>query len=127
MPKRKIGLSFWLLVAALILYLNYTYSGKSKEEEITYDKFIQLIRAEKVVSVIIYKDDVIIGVYRSGMDKKKFKTPYLDDPNLIGELQTHGIEYTGKTGNKWFSNIIFNFGPILLFVLLWFLMATKMS
>ncbi|MFH1958664.1 MAG: ATP-dependent zinc metalloprotease FtsH [bacterium] len=127
MKKQKLGLSFWLLVIAVIIYLNYAYSRKPQVEEISYSRFKQLVRAEKIISVEIYKDEVIKGLYRSGEEKKVFKTPYLDDSKIIEELERHGVEYTGKTGNKWFINLLFNFGPIMLLILVWVLMATKMS
>jgi len=125
--KQKLGLSFWLLIVAVIIYLNYSYSRKPKVEEISYSRFKQLVRAEKVISVQIYKDEGIKGFYRAGDEKKVFKTPYLDDSKIIEELERHGVEYTGKTGNKWFVNLLFNFGPIILLILVWVMMATKMS
>lgn len=127
MKKQKLGLSFWFLIVAVILYLNYAYSKKPKVEEISYSKFKQFLRAEKIISVKIYKDEIIRGTYRDGVEKKDFKTPYLDDNKIIEELERHGVEYTGKMGNKWFTNLLFNFGPILLLILVWVLLATKMS
>jgi len=127
MKKRNVGLSFWVLLAAIVLYLNYSQATKVSDEEISYDKFRILLDAGKIISVEIVKDETIKGSYRSDGKSVNFKTPYLDDKDLIKDMQTAGVSYAGKTGGKWLTNLLFSFGPILLFILAWFIFATKMS
>ncbi|MEA2081438.1 MAG: ATP-dependent zinc metalloprotease FtsH [Elusimicrobiota bacterium] len=127
MKKKNVGLSFWILMIAVVLYLNYSQSSKVSDEQISYNKFRTLLDAGKIVSVEIVKDETIKGSYRAEGKNVKFKTPYLDDPELIKDMQKNGVDYAGKTGGKWLSNLLFSFGPILLFILAWFIFATKMS
>jgi len=125
--KRNIGLSFWMLLAALVLYLNYSQSKNVSYDQISYNKFRTLLDAGKIVSVEIVKDETIKGSYRAEGKTVAFKTPFLDDNDLIKDMQKHGVDYAGKTGGNWGKNLFFSFGPILLFILAWFIFATKMS
>ncbi|MBU3954893.1 ATP-dependent zinc metalloprotease FtsH [bacterium] len=127
MNKKSFGVSFWMLLAALVLYLNYSQSKKTPDEQISYNMFRTYLDAGKIVAVEIVKDEFIKGSYRSEGKSVNFKTPYLDDSELIKDMQKNGVDYSGKTGGKWLSNLIFSFGPILLFILAWFIFATKMS
>ncbi|MBA3052840.1 ATP-dependent zinc metalloprotease FtsH [bacterium] len=127
MKKRNVGLSFWVLLAAIVLYLNYSQTTKVSDEQISYNKFRTLLEAGKIISVEIVKDETIKGDYRADGKSVSFKTPYLDDKDLIKDMQANGVDYAGKTGGKWLGNLLFSFGPILLFILAWFIFATKMS
>ena len=91
MKKRNVGLSFWVLLAAIVLYLNYSQATKVSDEEISYDKFRILLDAGKIISVEIVKDETIKGSYRSDGKSVNFKTPYLDDKDLIKDMQTAGV------------------------------------
>ncbi len=122
---KKFGFSFWLLVIAVIFYLNYVYSKRQKYDEISYSKFKQLIKTGKVISVEISRNEEIFGKYWSGEKQKEFKTPYLEDKDLMSDLEQHGVEFTGKSSNRWFQNILINFGPVVLFILAWFFLMAK--
>ncbi len=57
----------------------------------------------------------------------KFKTVPVEDPKLVEELEAYGVDYKGEVKKNWFSVVLFNFGPILLFIFIWFMLIRSMQ
>ncbi|MCD6423175.1 MAG: ATP-dependent zinc metalloprotease FtsH [Elusimicrobia bacterium] len=125
MKKQKLGLTFWLFVIALIFYINFAMGRKTNIEEIPYSKFKQLLKLGKIVSVEIIPGEFIKGVYFSQGEKREFKTSYIDDPNLLEEMEKQGVNYTAKTGGRWIRDLILSFGPFVLIILAWLFLLSR--
>lgn len=60
--------------------------------------------------------------------KREFNVVPLDDPNLIADLQKHGVDYRGKLDSHWFSNLFFNWViPFGLLFLVWGFLFRRMG
>jgi cell division protease FtsH len=158
--RKKFSLGYYLMIFSLILFLETIFFSGTAVKEIPYSKFKDMIRTDKVQSVII-EPDRIYGLKKKSHVAAKPKTApvaseeqanftphqkhtpwYLDfdklsgkrhqqrdrqfmvvslkDPQLLSDLQRHGIDYRGKIESHWLSHFISNWIiPFGLFFLLW--------
>lgn len=117
----------WLIVFVILLFLSQFLRRQVVEPEIDYSTFKSYLREGKIIGVTI-RQDLIRGEYIEGEKKLYFKTAPLDDPKLLEELELYRVkQYRGEAGGKWWSVFLFNFGPVILLVLLWFLMIRQMQ
>ena len=166
--RKKFSLGYYLLIFTSILFLETLFFSGTAVKEIPYSKFLNLIRTDKIQSVII-EPDRIYGLLKKAHADGKSKTTsdasedqsdftphqkhtpwYLDfgkltgkhqqkhdrqftvvplkDPQLLSDLQRHGINYRGKIESHWFSHFISNWIiPLGLFFLLWSFIVRKMG
>ncbi len=117
MNKFLKGLSLWLVIIIVAVWLANIIGKPGKEGKLTYSEFKNTIKTGKLIECSI-KEDGITGVYQDGDEKQKFKTVPLVDPKLIEELEAAGVKYEGAKRN-WLGVVFFSFGPILLFMLFW--------
>jgi len=60
--------------------------------------------------------------------ERQFSVTRLDDPHLIADLQSHGVDYRGKIESHWLTNFLSNWIlPIAFFVLLGRFLARRMG
>ena len=60
--------------------------------------------------------------------ERQFVVTRLDDPHLIADLQSHGVDYRGKIESHWLSNFIANWIlPMGLFIVLGSFLARRMG
>ena len=60
--------------------------------------------------------------------ERQFVVTYLDDPNLIADLQAHGVDYRGKIESHWLSNFLSNWIlPLAFFILLGRFLARRLK
>ena len=166
--RKKFSLGYYLLIFTSILFLETLFFSGTAVKEIPYSKFKNLIRTNKIQSVII-EPDRIYGLMKKARADGKAKTDdntfeepsdftphqkhtpwYLDfdklsgkrhqkidrqfmvvslkDPQLLQNLQRHGIDYRGKIESHWFSHFISNWIiPFGLFFLLWSFIVRRMG
>ncbi|RLD16500.1 MAG: cell division protein FtsH [Caldiserica bacterium] len=126
MNKFGRGMAFWIVILLLILYFNYLSNLRGRIEDISYSKFKELLRNEQLIKVEI-GDETIEGFYRdTSGEKKKFRTTKLNDPTLVKELEEHDVLFTARKSNRFLSAFFFNFGPFILIILVWYLIARSM-
>lgn len=120
------GLSLWLIII-LVVMLFARLMRPQEYKEIGYSEFKSYLRSSQVVEVLI-SEAMIKGEFRSETGEPvKFKTVPVEDPKLVEELEAYGVKYKGEVRKNWFSVILFNFGPILLFVFIWFMLIRSMQ
>jgi cell division protease FtsH len=166
--RKKFSLGYYLLTFSLILFLETIFFSGPAVKEIPYSKFRELIRTDKIQSVIIEPDriyglekkphasekpqtdpaasekqanftphqkhtpwyldfDKLIGKPHQEFDRQ-FMVVSLNDPQLLPDLQRHGIDYRGKIESHWLSHFISNWIiPIGLFFLLWTFIVRRMG
>ncbi|MCK5534944.1 ATP-dependent metallopeptidase FtsH/Yme1/Tma family protein, partial [bacterium] len=117
MNKFLKGVSLWLVIIIIAIWLANIIGKPGKEEKLTYSEFKNTIKIGKLIECSI-KEDSITGFYQDGDKKQKFKTVPLVDAKLIEELEAAGVKYEGAKRN-WLGVLFFSFGPILLFMLFW--------
>ena len=120
------GLFFWMLVILMAVFLAQMFTPASKPAELKYSDFKRYIRDGRIVEIAI-SEGKISGTYvdDSGANKEFGVVP-ITDPNLVEELEEHNVAFHGKVEKHVFASILLNFGPILLFIVIWILIARQM-
>ncbi len=120
------GFFFWMLVILMAVFLAQMFTPASKPAELKYSDFKQYIRDGRIVEIAISQEK-INGTYidDSGANKK-FEVVPITDPNLVEELEKHNVVFRGKIEKHVFASILLNFGPILLIIVIWILIARQM-
>ena len=167
-PRFKFSLGYFLMLFALMLFLDSVFFSGPAVHEISYSDFRDLLREDKVQSVIL-EQDRIYGLEKhfakvntattehadskgsAGFTPQKKRAPwYLDfgrlsrereqevqrqfvviplqDPQLLPDLQAHGVDFRGKIESHWLSNFLSNWIiPLGLFFLAWSLILRRIG
>lgn len=126
----KSGL-FACIIATLLVFMLFNFATnqlkENSQKEISYAKFIEMVKANQVKAVkidaskitIIPKEEKIKGVY-----KVSYYTGYLNDPDLLKLLREKNVDYKGTVHDSGFGLLdfinIFAF-PLIMIGLLFFM------
>jgi cell division protease FtsH len=92
------------------------------EEKVAYSEFKELIRQEKVKEVLI-GPELIMGTFRgdeaSPGGVRYFRTVRVEDPDLVKDLQTHGVEFSGRYESPWVKGLLGWIFPLLILFVIW--------
>jgi cell division protease FtsH len=129
--QRRTHFSIWYLVGAfLLVMILQTVLIAPIEEKIPYSRFKELIRQEKIKDVII-GPDFIGGSFRQEEGApgkvKHFRTVRVDDPDMVKDLQTHGIEFAGRYESPWVKGLLGWIFPLLILFAVWGFIFRKMG
>ena len=133
-PDRQ-GVSFVLLIALITTFLVlslYQFQKTSSAEEITYDKFLNMIKHHKVQEVTISSDKIMIKAKKEKGETtaKEYYTGVVDDNTLSERLYEAGIKYEQEipdTTSMMVLNVIATFLPIVLIVAMFYWSFKRMS
>lgn len=124
----KVAILIILLSSLFIWYMFTKLSDQIKEgsrQEISYDKFLEMLEQDTIDEVIIKSDQLIITP--KGQDNKAFKTTYytgyIPDPELVSRLNEADVTFYSKTESQ---NILLSILSMVvpwvaIYVVLWFL------
>lgn len=130
-PKSpKTHFSIWYFVAAffIMLFLQ-TYMLAPQEEKIPYSRFRELIQEEMIKEVVI-GPDFIVGTYKGQESKqspKHFRAVRVEDPDLVKDLETHGIKFSGKYQSPFIKGILNWVIPLVILFAIWGFVFRKMG
>ncbi len=119
-------LLIWLIIGVSIIALFNLFSVAPKnEKEIIFSEFLLKLQAAEVDEVQI-KDNTITGKFKDG---SLFKTHYLNYPDLIKELTSHGVKISVKPPEQtpWYVNFLISWGPVIFLVFLWIMFMKQMQ
>jgi cell division protease FtsH len=127
-------LVFYLVLVSISLFVLWTFFGGNKVVDTwTWDQFLARVEQGDVIKVTVYTDGQIEGKYSvGGKEVRDFvaqgPSPTLAPEVYEGPLGRAGVErvYQQKT-EPWWSMIIPNLLPILIFVGLWFFLLNQMQ
>ena len=133
-PNRQ-GVSFVLLIALITTFLVlslYQFQKTSSAEEITYDKFLNMIKHHKVQEVMISSDKIMIKAKKEKGETtaKEYYTGVVADDTLSERLYEAGIKYEQEipdTTSMMVLNVIATFLPIVLIVAMFYWSFKRMS
>ena len=115
---------FWI-VTFTILFLLWTKFAQFKQPKvIKFSKMVSLIKAKKIRNVKIYPDYII--AYDNMGNKYKANInlfAYNDENQKL--LNQYNVEYEYISENKFWANIFFSLGPVILLVFLWFIVMKQ--
>jgi cell division protease FtsH len=142
--EKKTHFSIWYFVLAMIILMAFqTYFMADHVGQIPYNEFKTLLKNNKLSDIVIY-EDLISGKVRAGeiaglvspetikqlgtgKGDRSFITARVQDPDLVKDLETIGVKFTGKLENKivkFFTNWIL---PIVFFIVIWGFLMRRMG
>ena len=142
-PKQKFSLWYLIGVAIIVLALQY-WARTSTFETLAYSDFKTLLQAGKLSNLTL-KDTTISGTIdlhdtqallpadtwksltRNNQLTHDFITVRVEDPDLINQLQTTRVRYTGIMDSHWFTTLLSWVIPTLAFVAIWSLAVRRMG
>lgn len=130
------GLSALLLAAILVfVILLELYFVPSPTQEIPYSEFKQLVLKKQVADLKIGPSNIHGTLLEGAMPAplaepppatpstqpapQQFTTYRVDDPNLVSELETQGIAFSGQADTSWFTNLLSWLLPFIVLFLFW--------
>jgi cell division protease FtsH len=131
MPVRTRFSLGYFIVALLLMILIQNIFLADTVHRIAYSEFKALVRADKVESVTLSQDE-IRGLVKEGQEAalggtRMFLTVRVQDPELVNELEQHGVKFSGRYENTWVTTLLSWIVPILIFFGIWTLIFRRMS
>ncbi|MFC1521260.1 ATP-dependent zinc metalloprotease FtsH [Elusimicrobiota bacterium] len=119
-------LALWAFVFIITFFLVYSFRQAPKKERINYSHFKSLLREGKIENVRI-SEDLISGAYKnSAGELTEFKAVPINDPKLAEDLEKYDVKSVeGAIEKGWVASILFNFGWILLFFIIWWFLISR--
>ena len=122
---KKTHFTIWyFVIAILIVLLIQSYlTSRKPEDVIPYSEFKELLKTGKIKELTINPE----SINGETETKRKFQTVRVEDPDLVKELETYHVKYTGKVENKWLTNIISWIIPLVFFFILWRILFSRIG
>ena len=124
--EKKTQLSIAYAVLTLLLLLSLQSHFANQVETLPYSQFREWIKSGQVIECT-FSGEFIRG--RANVDGREisFRTATIDDPELIGLLEEHQVEFTREPSNNWFTQLLSWVLPALIFVGIWLFVIRRMS
>ena len=117
---KKTNFTIWYFVIAflIIIFVQSYFFTKGTEDVIPYSEFKESMRAGRIKELTITLE-TISGEWTTEKGTRKFQTIRVEDPDLVKDLESHKVKYTGKIDSKWVTNILSWIIPLIFFILVW--------
>ena len=124
--EKKTQLSIAYAVLTLLLLLSLQNYFANQVETLPYSQFREWIKSGQVIECT-FSGEFIHG--RASVDGQEisFRTAVIDDPEIIGLLEEHQVEFTRQPNNNWFTQLLSWILPALIFVGIWLFIIRRMS
>lgn len=124
--EKKTQLSIAYAVLTLLLLLSLQNYFANQVESLPYSQFREWVKSGQVIECT-FSGEFIHG--RANVDGREisFRTASIDDPELIGLLEEHQVEFTRQPSNNWFTQLLSWVLPALIFVGIWLFIIRRMS
>src|SRR4030042_2057363 len=122
------NIALWLLITLIMIFLfNYfnTVEHAKGRATINYSKFVELVKADKVVKVTLQGEE-ISGELTDGKAFKSYSPP---DQDLVRLLQSKKVEITAKPkdDSPWYTTLLVSWLPMLVLVGIWIFFMRQMQ
>src|SRR4030042_3849864 len=128
-PKlKKAQFTVWYFVIAFLVILliqNYIVSRRA-EDILPYSEFKESIKAGKVKTLTLTQE-AISGERETEKGLRRFQTIRVEDPDLVKELEAHGVKFTGKVDSKWLTQILSWIIPLIFFFFIWRILFSRIG
>ena len=101
--------------------------SNSEIKTIPYSEFKQDLAKGQVSDVTISSEGVQGSVRQDDGKVAKSTTARVDDPDLVKELQSHNVKYSGQYENKLLKGLISWVLPFIAIVVIWNLLMKRMG
>jgi cell division protease FtsH len=129
--NKKISFSIWyvlLAVWAVILIHDFVVAVQ-KVQELPYSEFKQLV-ADGQVEEVSVSGQTLSGLLKPKDGEKApkfFTTVRVEDPELVRDLQRHGVRFTGVVESTFWRDLLSWVVPALVFVGIWFFLIQRLG
>ena len=124
--KHQLNLTYIAIAFGLLLLFQFYWVSYTQIESVPYSRFQQLLKDKEVTKVVVGPSQ-IQGEFKTPQDGKKYFTTTRVDPAVASELQKHGIEIPGSTGQSLFRDILSWVLPIIVFFAIWAFFVRRMA
>ena len=128
--QRKVHFSIWyFILAVLVIFWFQSMLSEQATDRVTYSQFKQLIKSGKVASVLISPDLITAELKNTDvkLPAKTVSAIRVDDPDLVKDLESHGIKFSGSTGDKWLATLLTWVVPLAIFFFFWSFLMRRMG
>ncbi len=125
---KKAHFTIWYFIIAFLIILliqNYIVTKKG-EDVIPYSEFKESLRTGKIKDLTITQESVS-GEWETGKGPRRFQAVRVEDPDLVKDLETYHVKYTGKMDSKWLTNILSWIIPLVFFFFIWRILFSRIG
>ena len=125
------SLLFWMvLVVVGVLIWQFSNSLQSKENDISFSKFMKNVEDKQVVNVMITGNEItgtLAGTAGNGSEKFRTYAPAQYE-GLANKLESQGVDIKAKaeTASPW-ATLLYSWAPILLMIGFWIFIMRQMQ
>ncbi|MDO9164437.1 MAG: ATP-dependent zinc metalloprotease FtsH [Methylococcaceae bacterium] len=128
--KAKAARFVWVALALVAAISVFNQSKELLQDELPYNKFLQLVNDKRVEHVVI-SEKLITGLIKpenQSANPQHFITIPLWDEHLSEKLAEHNIDFVVRSGENWLTNLFLNWIiPLLVLLAIWSWMFKRMG
>ncbi|MDF0677173.1 MAG: ATP-dependent zinc metalloprotease FtsH [Nitrospira sp.] len=129
--NKKVSFSIWYVLLAImaVVIVHDFIHALNKIEELPYSEFKRLVEAGKVAEVSV-TSQVLTGKLKPEGESKEqqaFATVRVEDPDLVRELNRHGVTFTGVIESTFWRDLLSWVIPVALFGGIWFFIFRRLG
>ena len=127
MNRTSFNIGFAIAAVFVVLLIQYIFANYHQVATIPYSQFQQLLQQNKIESVAV-SDRYMQGKLKEPLKggQKQFITTRVP-PDIAGELQKHGVRYTGEVQSQLLPDLLSWLMPMLLFFGMWWYIGRRFS
>jgi cell division protease FtsH len=129
--NRKISFSIWYVILAVwaVILVHDFIHALQKIEELPYSEFKTLVAASKVAEVAVGSQTLTGKLKPEGESKeqKLFTTVRVEDPDLVKELNAHGVKFAGVIESTFLRDLLAWVVPVLVFAAIWLFIFRRLG
>jgi cell division protease FtsH len=129
--NKKVSFSIWYVLLAIwaVILIHDFVVAVQKVEELPYSEFKTLVADGRVAEVAV-SGQTLTGKLKPAEDAKEgklFTTVRVEDPELVRDLQQHGVKFTGVIESTFWRDLLSWVVPALVFVGIWFFLIQRLG
>jgi len=129
--NKKVSFSIWYVLLAImaVVIVHDFILALNQVEELPYSEFKRLVAEGKVAEVSV-TSNVLTGKLKpegESKEQRAFRTVRVEDPDLVRELNQHGVTFTGVIESTFVRDLLSWIIPVALFVGIWFFIFRRLG
>lgn len=129
--NKKVSFSIWYVILAIwaVILVHDLILALQKIEELPYSEFKTLVAEGKVAEVAVSSQTLTGKLKPEGeeKDQKRFSTIRVEDPDLVRDLNQHGVKFAGVIETTFWRDLLSWILPALIFFGIWFLIFRRLG
>jgi len=129
--NKKISFSIWYVLLAIwaVILVHDFIHALQKIEEIPYSEFKALVAAGKVEDVAVSSQTLTGRLKPEGESKehKLFMTVRVEDPDLVRDLDKHGVKFAGVIETTFWRDLLSWLLPAMVFLGIWYFIFRRLG